>query len=159
MTSGCAPFPRYPPNTPTSNAITSMWNACCMRMVTNPERFDVIVTTNMFGRHHHRPGCRAPGRHGTGRIRQYQSRSHVPPACSSRYTGPRPTSPARGSPTPLAAILSLAMMLDHLEHTRAADRVREAVKRVLLNPSSRTPDLGGRQTTAEVGNAVRSLIA
>jgi 3-isopropylmalate dehydrogenase len=74
-------------------------DACCMRMVVafrtlRRDRHDQHVR-----RHHHRPGCRAPGRHGCRGLGQPQPGQRQPPACSSRYTARHPTSPARGSPT------------------------------------------------------------
>jgi isocitrate/isopropylmalate dehydrogenase len=58
----------------------------------------------------------------------------------------------------LAAILSVAMMLDHMDLARAAERIRAAVRQVLLRPSPRTPDLGGDASTAAVGRAVREVL-
>ena len=69
--------------------------------------------------------------------------------------GSAPDIAGKGIANPLAAILSLAMMLDHLDHPRAADRIRDAVRQVLLEAVPRTPDLGGKDSTAEVGRAVR----
>jgi isocitrate/isopropylmalate dehydrogenase len=50
------------------------------------------------------------------------------------------------------------MMLDHLGKEPAAQRVRAAVARVLARGTPRTPDLGGKATTAEVGRAVRDAL-
>jgi 3-isopropylmalate dehydrogenase len=49
-------------------------------------------------------------------------------------------------------------MLDHLGRKTAAERVRGAVARVLAQGAPRTPDLGGKATTAEVGRAVRDAL-
>jgi 3-isopropylmalate dehydrogenase len=68
--------------------------------------------------------------------------------------GSAPDIAGKGVANPLAAILSVAMMLDHLGHARGADRIRRAVRQVLLAPEPRTPDLGGNATTAQVGRAV-----
>jgi 3-isopropylmalate dehydrogenase len=69
--------------------------------------------------------------------------------------GSAPDIAGKGIANPLAAILSVAMMLDHVGAAAAAERVRRAVARVLARPASKTPDLGGTATTAEVGRAVR----
>ncbi len=50
-------------------------DACCMRMVTNPERFDVIVTTNMFGDIITDLGAVLQGGHGPGGVRQPEPRT------------------------------------------------------------------------------------
>ena len=73
-------------------------DACCMRMVVNPERFDVIVTTNMFGDIITDLGAVLQGGMGlaaSGNLNPERSA----PACSSPCTGRPPTSPARGLPT------------------------------------------------------------
>jgi 3-isopropylmalate dehydrogenase len=72
--------------------------------------------------------------------------------------GSAPDIAGKGIANPLAAILSVAMMLDHLNLPAAAERVRRAVSRTLADPTPRTPDLGGTATTAEVGRAVRDAL-
>jgi len=54
----------------------------------------------------------------------------------------------------LAAILSGAMMLEHLGQTEAADLVENAVLMVLHDGETLTPDLGGTSSTSQVGDAV-----
>jgi 3-isopropylmalate dehydrogenase len=133
-------------------------DACCMRMVVAPERFDVIVTTNMFGDIITDLGAVLQGGMGlaaSGNINP----ERTAPSMFEPVHGSAPDIAGKGIANPLAAILSLGMMLDHLGQPRGADRIRAAVQRLLLQPSPRTPDLGGRASTAEVGEAVRSLIA
>jgi 3-isopropylmalate dehydrogenase len=132
-------------------------DACCMRMVASPERFDVIVTTNMFGDIITDLGAVLQGGMGlaaSGNINP----ERTAPSMFEPVHGSAPDIAGQGIANPLAAILSLAMMLDHLDQPRAASRVRNAVQQVLAQPSPRTPDLGGDATTADVGRAVRSLI-
>ena len=125
-------------------------DACCMRMVVAPERFDVIVTTNMFGDIITDLGAVLQGGMGlaaSGNINP----ERTAPSMFEPVHGSAPDIAGKGIANPLAAILSLAMMLDHLDQPRAADRIRAAVQRLLLQPAPRTPDLGGRASTAEVG--------
>lgn len=129
-------------------------DACCMRMVVNPERFDVIVTTNMFGDIITDLGAVLQGGMGlaaSGNLNPERSA----PSMFEPVHGSAPDIAGKGIANPLAAILSVAMMLDHVGAAAAAERVRRAVARVLKRPASRTPDLGGTATTAEVGRAVR----
>ncbi len=133
-------------------------DACCMRMVVAPERFDVIVTTNMFGDIITDLGAVLQGGMGlaaSGNINPERAF----PSMFEPVHGSAPDIAGKGVANPLAAILSLAMMFDHLGHTGAAGRVRAAVAGLLRQPTPRTPDLGGRATTIEVGQAVQSLIA
>jgi 3-isopropylmalate dehydrogenase len=133
-------------------------DACCMRMVANPERFDVIVTTNMFGDIITDLGAVLQGGMGlaaSGNINPDRSA----PSMFEPVHGSAPDIAGQGIANPLAAILSLAMLLDHLDQPRAADRVRTAVQQVLLGPAPKTPDLGGDATTADVGRAVLSILS
>jgi 3-isopropylmalate dehydrogenase len=132
-------------------------DACCMRMVVAPERFDVIVTTNMFGDIITDLGAVLQGGLGlaaSGNINP----DRAAPSMFEPVHGSAPDIAGKGIANPLAAILSLAMMFDHLSQPRAADRVRAAVQQLLLEPAPRTPDLGGSASTAEVGEAVRALL-
>jgi 3-isopropylmalate dehydrogenase len=132
-------------------------DACCMRMVVSPERFDVIVTTNMFGDIITDLGAVLQGGMGlaaSGNLNPERSA----PSMFEPVHGSAPDIAGKGIANPLAAILSLAMMLDHVGAAAAAERVRRAVMRVLKRPTPRTPDLGGTATTAEVGRAVREAL-
>jgi isocitrate/isopropylmalate dehydrogenase len=68
--------------------------------------------------------------------------------------GSAPDIAGKGIANPLAAILSSALLLDHLGLDRAAVAVRRAVASVLKAGRPRTPDLGGTARTTEVGDAV-----
>ena len=72
--------------------------------------------------------------------------------------GSAPDIAGKGIANPLAAILSVAMMLDHLSATGAAEAIRTAVAQVLAAGRPRTPDLGGDATTNDVGRAVRDAL-
>jgi isocitrate/isopropylmalate dehydrogenase len=67
--------------------------------------------------------------------------------------GSAPDIAGRGIANPLAAILSAAMMLDHLQVSAAAKSIRLAVERTLAD-GNQTPDLGGKLTTRQMGDAV-----
>ena len=58
----------------------------------------------------------------------------------------------------LAAVLSAALMLDHLNLAKSAEAVRGAVSKVLAAGEVKTPDLGGKHTTTDMGNAVVAAI-
>jgi isocitrate/isopropylmalate dehydrogenase len=72
--------------------------------------------------------------------------------------GSAPDIAGQGKANPIAAILSTAMMLDHLGHPAQGDVIRAAVSRVLAEGRVRTPDLGGSSSTADVGHAVRDAL-
>ena len=132
-------------------------DATAMKLVTAPERFDVIVTMNLFGDILSRPHGRA-GRRARRRSRQRTSatdgwRSSRP------CTAPRPTSPASGIANPTALMLSAAMLLEHVGQGEAASRLRAGVHAALGGASTRTGDLGGTANTARFTDAVCGAIA
>ncbi|MGO9843423.1 MAG: 3-isopropylmalate dehydrogenase, partial [Candidatus Acidiferrales bacterium] len=132
-------------------------DACCMRMVYSPERFDVIVTTNMFGDIITDLGAVLQGGMGLAASGNLNP-DRTAPSMFEPVHGSAPDIAGKGIANPLAAILSLALMLDHLGVQAAASRVRRAVMRVLERPAPKTPDLGGTASTATVGRAVRELL-
>jgi isocitrate/isopropylmalate dehydrogenase len=72
--------------------------------------------------------------------------------------GSAPDIAGKGIADPLAAILSAALMLDHLQETKAAEAIRKAVASVLREGKTMPPDLGGKAKTVEVGDAVLAAI-
>ena len=73
--------------------------------------------------------------------------------------GSAPDITGQGIANPLAAILSAAMMLDHLGETSASHAIHAAVAELLCTRGPRTPDRGGTAKTNEVGAAVAQLIS
>ncbi len=132
-------------------------DACCMRMVINPERFDVIVTTNMFGDIITDLGAVLQGGMGLAASANLNP-ERTAPSMFEPVHGSAPDIAGKGVANPLAAILSVAMMFDHLDFPRAGDRIRSAVQRVLSRPAPRTADMGGDATTAVLGRAVREAL-
>ncbi len=128
-------------------------DACCMRMVTNPEWFDVIVTTNMFGDIITDLGAVLQGGMGLAASGNLNP-DKTAPSMFEPVHGSAPDIAGKGIANPLAAVLSVAMMLDHIGAQAAGDRVRNAVARILAAGAPRTPDLGGEAGTGEVGRAV-----
>lgn len=118
-------------------------------MVRNPERFDVIVTTNLFGDILSDAASAWGG--GLGLAASGNLGEHG--AIFEPVHGSAPDIAGRGIANPLAAISAAALMLDHLGATEQAQRVQSAVD-ATLRAGVWTPDLGGTATTADVTNAV-----
>ncbi|MFO0893302.1 MAG: 3-isopropylmalate dehydrogenase [Isosphaeraceae bacterium] len=132
-------------------------DACCMRMVVSPERFDVIATTNMFGDIITDLGAVLQGGMGlaaSGNLNPLRTA----PSMFEPVHGSAPDIAGKGIANPIAAILSVAMLLEHLGASTTSERIRKAVAEVLRQGRPRTPDLGGSATTAEVGQAVREAL-
>jgi 3-isopropylmalate dehydrogenase len=132
-------------------------DACCMRMVVAPERYDVIATTNMFGDIITDLGAVLQGGMGVAASGNLNP-DRTAPSMFEPVHGSAPDIAGQGIANPIAAILSVAMLLDSLDAAPAAGAIRNAVARVLAAGTPRTPDLGGKATTAQVGAAVREAL-
>ncbi|OIO88389.1 MAG: isocitrate dehydrogenase [Anaerolineae bacterium CG2_30_64_16] len=125
-------------------------DAAAMWLVKDPGRFDVIVTTNLFGDILSDLaaglvgglGVAPSANVGAGRVAVFEP-----------VHGSAPDIAGRGIANPVGAILSAAMLLDHLGEGHAAPRVRGAVAATLAAGIT-TPDLGGTATTAQVTDAI-----
>lgn len=132
-------------------------DACCMRMVVSPERFDVIATTNMFGDIITDLGAVLQGGMGLAASGNLNP-TRAAPSMFEPVHGSAPDIAGKGIANPIAAILSVAMLLDHLGAAKGAETIRRAVASVLAAGAPRTPDLGGQAKTTEVGRAVREAL-
>ena len=121
-----------------------------MELVRAPERFEVIVTSNLFGDIITDLGAILQGGIGLA------CSGNIHPGRVSLFEpvhGSAPDIAGQGKANPLAAILTAGMMLDFLGRPEDANRVQETVKAVLLADEV-TPELGGTLTTEQVGDAV-----
>ena len=130
-------------------------DACAMQLIRRPERFDVVVTTNMFGDILSDEAAGLVGGLGmapSGNIGE----NH---AIFEPVHGTAPRLAGRGIANPIATILSARMMLEWLEEREAAAALEEAVVEVLREGETLTLDLGGSAGTMEVAAAVRRRLA
>lgn len=72
--------------------------------------------------------------------------------------GSAPDIAGKGIANPIGQIWSGAMMLEHLGYPEAAAAVEAAIETVLAEPALRTPDMGGKVTTSELGSAIVEAI-
>jgi tartrate dehydrogenase/decarboxylase/D-malate dehydrogenase len=127
-------------------------DAAVMNMVRMPEHFDVIVASNLFGDLLTDLGGIIGG--GLGLAPSTNTNpERIAPSMFEPVHGSAPDIAGQGIANPIAAILSAAMMLDHLELNDAAERIRRAVERSMAS-GSHTIDLGGSLTTHEAAAAV-----
>jgi tartrate dehydrogenase/decarboxylase/D-malate dehydrogenase len=127
-------------------------DALIMNLVRWPERFDVIVASNLFGDLLTDLGGVLAGGLGLAPSTNTNPERRFPSMFEPVH-GSAPDIAGRGIANPIAAILSAAMMLDHLQLPAAASRIRRAVQRALAD-GAKTPDFGGSLSTREMGAAV-----
>jgi isocitrate dehydrogenase (NAD+) len=131
-------------------------DALCMRLVTRPSDFDVLLLENLYGDIVSDLAAGLIGGLGLAPGANYGD------ACAvfEAIHGSAPDIAGRGIANPIAMVLSAAMMCHHLGHPEARRRIRRAVATVTSGPRERlTPDLGGRGTTAGVGAAIVEAMA
>jgi 3-isopropylmalate dehydrogenase len=127
-----------------------------MQLVRNPGQFDVIVTGNLFGDILSDQASMCVGSIG---MLPSASLDSAGKGLYEPIHGSAPDIAGQGKANPLATILSLAMMLRYsLGLADQADRVEAAVAQVLAS-GSRSPDLGGQASTAQIGDAVLQSLA
>jgi isocitrate dehydrogenase (NAD+) len=126
-----------------------------MQLVLNPEQFDVMVTTNMFGDILSDEVSGLVGGLGLAPGANIGTRA----AIFEAVHGSAPDIAGKGVANPSAQILAAAMMLDHLGELDRAERVRRAVVDTIVGDNVRTRDLGGTATTEEFGSAVSRRVA
>ena len=126
------------------------------RFVLQPQRFDVVVASNLFGDilSDLGPAC-------TGTIGLAPSANLNPerkfPSLFEPVHGSAPDIFGQGIANPVAMIWSAAMMLQFLGEQAAHDAMLKAIEQVLAK-GPRTPDLGGKASTTEMGEALAALI-
>ncbi len=127
------------------------------RFVLQPQRFDVVAATNLFGDilSDLGPAC-------TGTIGIAPSANLNPertfPSLFEPVHGSAPDIYGRNIANPVAMIWSAAMMLDFLGHRDAHDAMLAAIERVLVD-GPRTGDLGGTASTTQMGEAIAAAIS
>jgi tartrate dehydrogenase/decarboxylase/D-malate dehydrogenase len=127
-------------------------DALIMNLVRWPEKFDVIVASNLFGDLLTDLGGVIGGGLGLAPSTNTNPERRFPSMFEPVH-GSAPDIAGRGIANPIAAILSAAMMLDHLELPAAAARIRHAVEQTLAD-GCKTADLGGQLKTKQMGQAV-----
>jgi len=125
-----------------------------MELVRDPSQFQVIVTCNMFGDILSDLGAALQGGLGLA------PSANVHPGQVSMFEtvhGSAPNIAGRNVANPMAAVLTVGMMLEHLGHAEAASRA-EAVVRDAIRENVTTPDLGGTSGTREVGDRIAARL-
>ena len=150
-------FTRIAEDYPDIETQSLLVDAACMDFVRKPEEFDVVVASNLFGDILTDIGAIITGSMGTAASANVDPERRYPSMFEPVH-GSAPDIAGQGIANPMAAIMSGSMMLRFIGEKDAADSIDAAVLEVLEKGEILTPDLGGTATTAEVGDAIVSLI-
>ncbi len=130
-------------------------DALALEMVREPQRFQVIVTNNLYGDILSDLGAGLVG--GLGVAASANLHPGRPHALFEPVHGSAPALTGQGVANPLAAVLTGGLLFEHLGHPAAAAQVKRAV-RELLSSTVRPPDLGGSAGTKAVAKALSDLV-
>jgi tartrate dehydrogenase/decarboxylase/D-malate dehydrogenase len=131
-------------------------DAAAMKFIQEPRRFDVIVTTNLFGDILSDLGAAMMGSIGLAASGNINPDTSLP-SMFEPFHGSAPDIAGQGVANPIGAIWAGAMMLEHLGEKGAAGLVLRAIAQV-LESGAKTPDLGGTASTAQVGDAIARAV-
>jgi isocitrate dehydrogenase (NAD+) len=130
-------------------------DAMAMHLVLNPERYDVIVTTNMFGDILSDEISGLVGGLGLAPGANIGEKASIFEAVH----GTAPDIAGKGIANPGAVVLAACLMLEHIGDARNANRIRASIYDVLHSGCSLTADLGGTATTTQFSDAIISKLA
>ena len=131
-------------------------DAACLYLVTQPERFDVVVTENLFGDIITDLGAAVQGGMGLAASGNLDPTRRAPSMFEPVH-GSAPDIAGSGRADPIAAVMSLGTMLGFLGERDAAARVDRAVSAVLRERGGKVPD-GLGYSTADVGDRLAALV-
>ncbi|MFC5580735.1 isocitrate dehydrogenase [Rhodanobacter terrae] len=128
----------------------------CMQLVMNPQQFDVIVTTNLFGDILSDLCAGLVGGLGLAPGDNIGTTA----AIFEAVHGSAPDIAGKGIANPCALLLAAADMLDHLDMVAKGDRLRQAIRDTMTSDrASVTPDLGGKGSTSSFADAIVKRLA
>jgi len=125
-------------------------DATAMYLITNPQNFDVIVSTNLFGDILSDESAGLVGGLGLAPSGNIGDEN----ALFEPVHGSAPDIAGKGIANPCSMILSTAMMLDYLGEKETALKINKAVENIVAKGKVLTPDLGGKAKTIEMTEAI-----
>ena len=128
-------------------------DAAALHMIQSPERFGVVVASNLFGDILTDLGAALVGGLGLAASANINPQRTYPSMFEPVH-GSAPDIAGQGIANPLASLWATGMMLDHLLGPGWEETTVEAIERVLVDGRVRTPDLGGTASTDEMTEAV-----
>jgi isocitrate dehydrogenase (NAD+) len=126
----------------------------CMQLVMNPHQFDVLLMENLYGDIVSDLAAGLVG--GLGVVPSANLGENA--ALFEAVHGTAPDIAGKNLANPTALLLSAIMMLHHLEEHKAADRIENALYRVIEKRQTLTRDLGGKASTNEFTDAIIALL-
>ncbi|MBQ8249371.1 MAG: tartrate dehydrogenase [Clostridia bacterium] len=128
-------------------------DAASMFMVKDPGRFEVVVTSNLFGDILTDLGAAIAGGMGLAAGANLNPERKFPSMFEPIH-GSAPDIAGQGKANPLATVWSASQLLDFFGHEEWGAKLLDCIEEVLAQGKALTPDLGGTATTSQVGDAI-----
>ncbi|MBM7655757.1 tartrate dehydrogenase [Neobacillus cucumis] len=132
-------------------------DAAAMLMITDPKRFEVVVTSNLFGDILTDLGAALAGGIGLAAGANINPEKTFPSMFEPIH-GSAPDIAGKGLANPLAAIWSASQLLDFIGYEHYGKLLLEAIEVLLVDGKVLTPDMKGTATTSEVGDRIIEVI-
>lgn len=128
-------------------------DAAAMFMVKDPKRFEVVVTSNLFGDILTDLGAAISGGMGLAAGANLNPEGEFPSMFEPIH-GSAPDIAGKGISNPMASVWAISQMLDSFGREDLGKQVLDAIEAVLEEGNCKTPDLGGTASTSQVGDAI-----
>ncbi len=130
-------------------------DAACMFFVKNPQRFEIVVTSNLFGDIITDLGAAISGGMGLAAGANINPERKFPSMFEPVH-GSAPDIAGKGIANPLASVWSVSQMLDFFGHEDWGKRVLDAIEKLMVADIKEdlTPDMGGTGSTSSVGDGI-----
>lgn len=132
-------------------------DAASMFMIKQPQRFEVVVTSNLFGDILTDLGAALAGGLGLAAGANINPEKNYPSMFEPIH-GSAPDIAGKGVANPLAAIWSASQMIEFFGYDELAQNVLKAIESLLVENKILTPDMGGKSSTSEVGDRIIQML-
>lgn len=132
-------------------------DAAAMLMITDPKRFEVVVTSNLFGDILTDVGAALAGGIGLAAGANINPEREFPSMFEPVH-GSAPDIAGQGIGNPLASIWSASQMLDYFGYEQYGKQVIDAIEQLLVEGDTLTPDMKGKASTSEVGERLINIM-
>lgn len=136
---------------------TLLVDAAAMFMVKDPKRFEVVVTSNLFGDILTDLGAAISGGMGLAAGANLNPEKKFPSMFEPIH-GSAPDIAGQGISNPMASVWAVSQMLDFFGHEDWGKKVLDAIEAVLEEGKVKTPDIGGTSSTSQVGDAIAAKL-
>lgn len=132
-------------------------DAASLYFVSNPERFEIVVTSNLFGDIITDIGAAITGGMGLATGANVNPEKEFPSMFEPVH-GSAPDISGQEISNPLAAIWSISQMMDFFGEEKWGAVILDSIKDIIIETESLTPDLGGKATTSGLGNRFVTIL-